>query len=81
MDWLVRAADPDLVLCIGMLLAVLVISALVSAYSDSRAPRVGSVMALIAAGLIGWAFHSRPGGYALADVIDAVYGVIGRVLG
>jgi hypothetical protein len=70
--------DPDLSLVIGLVLAVLTVPSLMSAYIDGRAPRAGAVFVLIAGGLIVYALSTRPGGYALSEIPDAFFRVIGR---
>ncbi|WP_037228349.1 hypothetical protein [Roseobacter sp. GAI101] len=70
--------DTDLALVLGIALAALSIPSLVSAFSDSRAPRASVLTILIAGGLIVYAVLSHPGGYALADIPDAVVHVIAR---
>lgn len=70
--------DPDLSLVIGLVLAVLTVPSLMSAYVEGRVPRAGAVFALIAGGLIVYALSTRPGGYALAEIPDAFFRVIGR---
>ncbi len=70
--------DSDLSLVLGLALAALTIPSVLSALSDARAPRASMVTILIAGGLIIYAIRSHPGGYALADVPDAVMHVIAR---
>jgi hypothetical protein len=72
--------DADLALVIGLVVAVFAIPAMVSAYSEGRAPRVASFAVLVAGGLVVWAVTSKPGGYTLSDIPDAIISVVGRVL-
>ena len=68
--------DTDLILVIGLALAVLSIPSVVSAFSDGRAPRASALTVLIAGGMIVYAINTHPGGYALEDVPDAVLHVV-----
>lgn len=70
--------DPDLCLVVGLALGLLSVPALLSAISDSRAPRGGGVTLLVAAGLMAYAVTQKAGGYALEDIPDIVLQVIGR---
>lgn len=72
--------DADLILVLGMLLAFMSIPAMVSAWSDSRPPRLPALTILIAAGLIFFAFNLKPDGYTLAEVENAFYSVVARVI-
>lgn len=71
--------DSDLFLVIGIVMVAFAIPALLSAYSESRAPRVGSIMVLIASGLIVVALLNRPSGYRLDEVPGAFVRVIGKL--
>jgi hypothetical protein len=70
--------DPDLSLVVGLVLAVLTIPSLISAFVDGRPPRAGAVFVLIAGGLILYAASQQPGGYAIAEIPDVFFRVIGR---
>ncbi|MQY42474.1 hypothetical protein GG681_07450 [Epibacterium sp. SM1969] len=69
--------DPDLCLVVGLALGLLSVPALLSAISDSRAPRSGGLTLLAAAGLVAYAVMQKPGGYSLEEIPDVVLGVIG----
>ncbi len=72
--------DADLALAVGTVLGVLSIPSILSAISDSRAPRVGALTLMIAGGLVIWALTARPGGYKLAEVPAVILHVIARYL-
>lgn len=72
--------DPDLSLTLGLGVLVLSFPALISAWVDGRLSRVGVVMILGAAGLIGWAVYTQPKGYTLAGLPDVVIGVFARLI-
>ncbi len=69
--------DPDLCLVVGLALGLLSVPALLSAISDSRAPRTGGLTLLAAAGLVAYAVMQKTGGYSLEEIPDVVLGVIG----
>ncbi|MCR8549373.1 hypothetical protein M4578_16195 [Salipiger sp. P9] len=71
---------PDQYLVLGLFLAVIAIPAIISAYSDSRPPRVGAVVAVAAAAVLLHGNTKQPGGYRLTDIPTAVYGVIGEMI-
>lgn len=70
--------DTDLLLTIGIVLAVLTIPSLLSAWSESRAPRLGAILLIAAAALVTMALTQKPGGYAFADIPGVMMAVVGR---
>ena len=72
--------DPDLALVSGLGLAALAIPSLAAAYADRRLPWLALVLLATAAALVVLAIMAAPQGYALHDVPQAFYHVIGRVL-
>lgn len=60
--------DTDLALTVGIVLAVLSLPSLLSAWVDGRVPRLGSIMAVAGLGLIVTALVENPGGYAFKQV-------------
>jgi formate-dependent nitrite reductase membrane component NrfD len=65
--------DSDLMLVIGIILAVLVIPSLLNAFTEGRAPRMAAIVVLISGTLITVAVTQRGGGYTL-DEVPAVFG-------
>lgn len=70
--------DPDLFLTIGVVLAVLTLPSLLAAWTDGRAPRMGAIMLIAAAGLIITAVTQKPGGYSFGNLPHVMMGVVGR---
>jgi hypothetical protein len=64
----------------GMALGVLSLPAILAAWADDRAPRVGTLVMLAGGGLILWAMREKAGGYRLSDIPDVFYGVVAQVL-
>lgn len=71
--------DTDLVLTIGLVLLVLVLPSLLSAWVEQRAPRVAAIMGLAAIGMIVAALMTKPGGYSFSDVPTVMLGVMARM--
>ncbi|MBL9073964.1 hypothetical protein [Tabrizicola sp.] len=71
--------DTDLLLTIGIVLLVLSIPSLLSAWVESRAPRIGAIMVIAALGLIIAALVIKPGGYAFNQVPGVMIGVVARL--
>ena len=61
---------PDLALVLGLILTALAIPSIISAVSDSRAPRASALTILIAGGLVLYALQTSPAGYELAEIPD-----------
>jgi hypothetical protein len=72
--------DHDLTLVIGIVVGMLAIPALLSAYSESRAPRSGAVLVLISGVLLVVALTNKGGGYRLDEVPEIFMSVIKRYL-
>ena len=70
--------DTDLLLVIGIVLGALSIPSLLSAYSESRAPRAGAVIVLVSGVLIVVALSRHASGYSFAEIPDVFLRVIGR---
>ncbi|EDZ41155.1 MAG: hypothetical protein P8P65_01885 [Planktotalea sp.] len=73
--------NPDLALVLGVVIAGFSIPAIVSAFSDSRAPRAASLMVLLGGALIAWALTTKPGGYTLEQIPDVFIKVTRALLG
>ena len=72
--------DTDLVLTVGVVLLVLSLPSLMSAWVEGRFPRVGFVMLTAALAMILTAHLYRPGGYRLDELPGAVLNVLARAL-
>ncbi len=64
--------DPDVALTLGLFFGVLALPSLLSAILDRRLPTVSVVLAIVAAGLLAYAYDAR-GGYGLSDIPNAFY--------
>ncbi|MEN8894559.1 MAG: hypothetical protein ABF248_00505 [Yoonia sp.] len=72
--------DIDLIFVIGCVVLLFSIPAIVSAFSDGRAPRYGTMTLLISTMMIYYATGERPGAYTFETVPDVIMRVIGRYL-
>jgi hypothetical protein len=72
--------NSDLLLVVGVILGVLAVPAIVSAFTDGRPPRSAAILVMISATLIVLATYERPTGYRVNDVPDAFARVFGRYL-
>ena len=72
--------DPDLLLVVGIILGVLAVPSILSAFSEGRAPRAASIIVLIAGVLVVVALQTKGGGYTVTDIPQAFYTVIGRYI-
>ena len=67
--------DPDTFFVLGLVLGVLSVPAVVSAISDGRAPRLASIILVIAGAMVVYAISQKPAGYAMEDV-PAVFATV-----
>jgi hypothetical protein len=72
--------DTDLVLTIGIVLFVLTVPSLLSAWVEGRAPRVGAIILFIAIALIVTANLYHPNGYQIDAVPGVMLAVFARAL-
>jgi uncharacterized membrane protein len=72
--------NTDIIFVVGFIIAVLSIPAIVSAFSDSRTPRVPAIVVLIGGLMIGYAMNERPGAYSFETMPDVFVRVIGKVM-
>jgi len=72
--------DTDLVLTLGIVLVVLTIPSLLSAWVDGRVPRIGAIMLIAAVGLILAAVTTRPGGYSFEEIPGVMITVASRAI-
>jgi hypothetical protein len=70
--------DADLFLTLGIVLLVLTIPSLLSAWVEGRAPRIGAIMLLASFGMIAGAAASKPSGYTFNEVPDIMIAVLTR---
>ncbi|MDP3195989.1 hypothetical protein [Tabrizicola sp.] len=68
--------DTDLALTVGILLLVLSVPSLLSAWVESRAPRLGAILFIGAGALILYALTTHPGGYAFREVPGVMINVL-----
>lgn len=72
--------DTDLILTVGILLLILTLPSLLSAWVEGRVPRVGAIMLVASLGMIIAAASSRPGGYPLNDIPGIMLSVVARAI-
>lgn len=70
--------DTDLILVIGIVVLLLAIPSLLSAFAEARAPRMGAVMLLIGGVLVAVALTQSGPGYTFAELPGVFLRVIGR---
>lgn len=71
-------SDTDLMLTLGIVLLILSIPSLLSAWVESRAPRIGAIMVIAALGLVVSALVIKPGGYVFNQVPGIMVEVVTR---
>jgi len=72
------AMDTDLILVIGIVVLVLSVPSLLSAYAEARAPRAGAVLVLIGGVLVATALTQHSAGYTFSELPSVFLRVIGR---
>lgn len=72
--------NTDLYLVIGIIIGALAIPSLLGAFAESRTPRTGAILVLIAGVLIVVALTQKPSGYTFAEIPHVFVRVIGSFL-
>lgn len=72
--------DYDLFLVIGLVIGILAIPSMLSAWVDSRTPRGSAMTVMISGVLIVIALTQNPKRYAFADLPHVFVSVVGRYL-
>lgn len=70
--------DTDLALVIGIVISVLAFPSIISALTDSRAPRAAAIAVMVGGGLIVFAILGHPGGYQMSEIPEVFVEVFGR---
>ncbi|MEM8977994.1 MAG: hypothetical protein AAGD04_00780 [Pseudomonadota bacterium] len=72
--------QPDQYLVLGLIITVLSIPSLVSAYSEGRAPRLGAMFFVVGGGMIAYAANQKPTGYSLNEIPQIFMQVVGAYI-
>ena len=72
--------DPDLFFVIGIVVIGFCVPAIISAFSEGRAPRAAAIMVLIGGGLMSIAIYNKPTGYSISGIPDVFVSVVGRYI-
>ena len=70
----------DLILVLGVVIGVLTIPAMLSAFLEGNAPRVATIAAVVSGGMIVFALYNAPGGYAFADLPEVFTKVVAGIV-
>lgn len=72
--------DTDLILTLGIVLLILTIPSLLSAWVEGRVPRIGALMILASASMIVTALASRPTSYSFEEIPGVMLNVAARLV-
>jgi hypothetical protein len=72
--------DTDLILTLGIVLMILALPSLLSAWVEGVTPRVGAVMLIAGLGMIIAAVVYSPAGYPINEVPGVMVGVVARMI-
>lgn len=72
--------DPDICMAVGVVLAVLSVPSMLSAFIDRRAPRVATFTVIVAGCLMVYAVQSKPGVYSIQEIPNVFIRVAARVI-
>ncbi|WP_425041262.1 hypothetical protein [Primorskyibacter sp. S187A] len=72
--------DTDLALIIGICVCALAVPGVISAITESRAPRAAAIAFLVGGGLVLFAVTQHPGGYSLSELPDVFFEVVARYI-
>ena len=72
--------DTDLYLVVGIVVCVLAIPSLLSAFVEGRPPRGGAILVLIGGVLVIVALTNHARGYSFSEIPDLFFRVLGRYI-
>ena len=72
--------DFELIFITGVVVGVFSIPAIMSAFSEGRAPRVAALAVIISGVMVVWAIKENPGGYSLKEIPDIFVRVVARYI-
>ncbi len=72
--------DADLFFVIGVLVVGFSVPAIISAFSEGRAPRAAAIMIMIGGGMLGIAVLNKPSGYSIGDTPEVFSRVVGKYI-
>ncbi|MFV2001618.1 MAG: hypothetical protein ACC619_01405 [Paracoccaceae bacterium] len=70
----------DFLLVLGIILAILSVPAMISAYASSQKPRSALVMLVLGGGLISWAVYQQPNTYSLDGLPELFVSVLANLI-
>jgi len=70
----------DFYFVLGLVLGILSIPSIISAYSDGNTPRFSAIMVVIAGGLMAYAASNKPGGYELSEIPAVFMSVVSQII-
>lgn len=70
----------DFYFVLGLVLGVLSIPSIISAYSDGHTPRFSAIIVVIAGGLMAYAASNKPGGYELGEIPTVFMSVVSQII-
>ncbi|MEL6520175.1 MAG: hypothetical protein AAFQ66_04380 [Pseudomonadota bacterium] len=68
--------SPDLMFVIGVFAGALAIPSLLSAFSESRVPRMAALLFIVCIGSVGYAVSTNPTGYSIAEAPSVIMRVL-----
>lgn len=71
--------DSDLALVLGIVLLVFSVPAILSAFSEGRAPRVAAFTIILGGTMTIWALSQKPGGFDIMEIPEAFVRVVARL--
>ncbi|MEM6595037.1 MAG: hypothetical protein AAF672_09615 [Pseudomonadota bacterium] len=69
--------ENDLIMVLGMVIAVLAVPGIFSSIVDGNPPRAATIAVVVGGGMIIYAVYNTPGGYALNDIPNVIARVVG----
>lgn len=72
--------DNEFILVLGIVIGVLTIPAMFSAWMDNNPPRVATFAAVVSGAMIIYAIYNQPGGYTIEELPDIFTRVVGSLI-
>lgn len=72
--------DVELIFIVGVVLSVFSVPAVMSAFSEGRAPRVAMIAIIVGGSMVVWALSKNPNGFTLWEIPEIFVRVVARYL-
>lgn len=72
--------DNDIILVFGVIIGVLAIPSVISAFSAGRSPRTATILFMVGGAMISWVVIQQPNTYSVENFPDVFVKVVAKII-